>query len=229
MRRPTSSPMTACRWLRRAVSFCCAGADDREGQRGKISLERNFATPRNNEFGFDDQRNSHSRQGAGTTGANAPALPVRFLEPSGFVWGSLPTRDGARLRWGHLPANEPRAECVLVGGFAECIEKYFETISDLAVRRYSVWCLDWRGQGGSARPRRLPSRPRPRHFDRDASELASFTERLPAKRLPRLLIGHSMGVLRHSFACGDIRVCSTPQFCRRRCSRSARVGCPRRW
>jgi lysophospholipase len=120
-------------------------------------------------------------------------LPARFLEPSGFVWGSFPTTDGAELRWGHLPAKEARAECVMVGGFAECMEKYFETIGDLAARGYSVWCLDWRGQGGSSRPRRFPTRPRPRHFDRDASELASFTKKLPATRRPRLLIGHSMG------------------------------------
>jgi lysophospholipase len=39
----------------------------------------------------------------------------------------------------------------------------------------------------------LPSRPRPRQFDRDASELASFTKKLPPTRRPRLLIGHSMG------------------------------------
>ena len=125
--------------------------------------------------------------------ASPPALPARFLEPSGFVWGSLPTNDGARLRWGHLPAKEPRAECVMVGGFSECIEKYFETIGDLAARGFSVWCLDWRGQGGSERPKRLPSRPRTRHFDRDAGELASFTEKLTTARRPRLLIGHSMG------------------------------------
>jgi len=124
---------------------------------------------------------------------SVPALAARFLEPTGFVWGNLPTNDGTRLRWGHLPAQEPRAECVMVGGFGECIEKYFETIGDLAARGYSVWCLDWRGQGGSERPRRLPSRPRPRHFDRDASELASFAEKLTTARRPRLLIGHSMG------------------------------------
>ena len=122
-----------------------------------------------------------------------PALPPRFREPKGFVWGSLATRDGARLRWGHLPAKEPRAECVMVGGFAECIEKYFETIGDLAARGFSVWCLDWRGQGGSTRPKRLPARPRPRRFARDASDLAWFTEQLTTARRPRLLIGHSMG------------------------------------
>jgi lysophospholipase len=120
-------------------------------------------------------------------------LPARFLEPPGFVWGRFSADDGAQLRWGHLPAKEPRAECVMVGGFGECIEKYFETIGDLAARGYSVWCLDWRGQGGSARPRRLPSRPRPRHFDRDAGDLASFTEKLTKAHRPRLLIGHSMG------------------------------------
>jgi lysophospholipase len=120
-------------------------------------------------------------------------LAARFLEPPGFVWGTFPTSDRARLRWGHLPATEPRAECVLVGGFAECIEKYFETIADLAARGFSVWCLDWRGQGSSERPRHLPSRPRPRHFDRDASELAAFTGTLTTGGRPRLLIGHSMG------------------------------------
>ena len=97
-------------------------------------------------------------------GAGVPALPLRFLEPPGFVWGSLSSNDGAQLRWGHLPAKEPRAECVMVGGFGECIEKYFETIGDLAARGYSMWCLDWRGQGGSARPRRLPSRPTTQAF-----------------------------------------------------------------
>jgi lysophospholipase len=130
---------------------------------------------------------------AETCASEPPSLPARFLEPPGFAWGSFAASDGTRLRWGHLPAEEPRAECVIVGGFSECIEKYFETIGDLAARGLSVWCLDWRGQGGSERPRRLPSRPRPRHFDRDAGELALFTRTLPAAGRPRLLIGHSMG------------------------------------
>jgi lysophospholipase len=125
--------------------------------------------------------------------ASLPPLPARFLEPPGFCWGSFVAPDGARLRWGHLPAEGPRAECVMVGGFSECIEKYFETVGDLAARGLSVWCLDWRGQGGSDRPRRWPSRPRARRFERDASELASFTHSLGAARHPRLLLGHSMG------------------------------------
>src|SRR5207249_3067729 len=66
--------------------------------------------------------------------AGVPQLPARFLEPHGFVWGSFAAPDGARLRWGHLPAANPRVECVMVGGFTECIEKYFETTADLAAR-----------------------------------------------------------------------------------------------
>src|SRR6516162_8199997 len=75
-----------------------------------------------------------------------PLLPARFLEPPGLVWGSFAAPDGAKLRWGHLPATNPRAECVMVSGFTECIEKYFETMADLAARGLSVWGLDWRGQ-----------------------------------------------------------------------------------
>ena len=122
-----------------------------------------------------------------------PALPERFLPPPGFVWGSFVARDGAILRWGHLPVPGARAECVLVGGFGEFIEKQSETVRDLAARGVAVWCLDWRGQGGSIRPRRLPTRPRARKFDRDAEDLAAFAAAKLTGRLPRLLVAHSMG------------------------------------
>ena len=122
-----------------------------------------------------------------------PALPERFLPPPGFVWGRHVAADGVLLRWGHLDVPDARAECVLVGGFGEFIEKQFETVRDLAARGIAVWCLDWRGQGGSARPRRLPTRPRARKFDRDADDLAAFTAARLTGRRPRLLVAHSMG------------------------------------
>jgi lysophospholipase len=122
-----------------------------------------------------------------------PILAERFLTPTGFIWGGFTTNDGAVLRWGHLPAAEPRADCMLVGGFGDFVEKQYETIRDLADRGFSVWCLDWRGQGGSARPKRMPHRPRARKFDRDADELAQFTAAKLTSGLPRLLIAHSMG------------------------------------
>jgi lysophospholipase len=125
--------------------------------------------------------------------ARQPALPERFLPPPGFLWGSFRARDGAVLRWGHLPVAGARAECVMVGGFGEFIEKQFETVRDLAASGVAVWCLDWRGQGGSIRPRRLPTRPRARKFDRDAEDLAAFASAKLTGGLPRLLVSHSMG------------------------------------
>jgi lysophospholipase len=122
-----------------------------------------------------------------------PPLAERFLAPAGFAWGEFPTADGAVLRWGHLAAANPRAECVLVGGFGDFIEKQFETIRDLAARGLSVWCLDWRGQGLSTRPKRWPHRPRARRFERDAAELAQFAAAELRSGLPRVLIAHSMG------------------------------------
>jgi len=122
-----------------------------------------------------------------------PGLEDRFLPLPGFVWGSFTTDDGAQLRWGHQPVNPARAQCVLVGGFGEFIEKQFETIRDLAARGIEVWCLDWRGQGHSARPRHLPTRPRARNYERDAADLAAFATAKLTLSLPRLLVAHSMG------------------------------------
>jgi lysophospholipase len=127
-----------------------------------------------------------------------PALDDRFLPPPQFVWGRFVASDGVALRWGHLPVRRPRIDCVMVGGFGEFIEKQCETVRDLAARGIAVWCLDWRGQGGSARPHRLPTRPRARNFERDAADLAEFAQAklIGAKltrRRPRLLVAHSMG------------------------------------
>lgn len=82
---------------------------------------------------------------------------------------------------------------MLVSGFGDFIEKQFETIGDLAARGFAVWCLDWRGQGGSTRPRRWPNLPRARRFERDAAELAAFVRRHVPEDRPRVLFAHSMG------------------------------------
>jgi lysophospholipase len=122
-----------------------------------------------------------------------PDLPARFLEPAGMRWGSFVTNDGAKLRWGFLGARSPSLHCVLVGGFSEFIEKYFETAADLAARGMSVWCVDWRGQGASARPHRRPHRPRARDYDRDAADLAGFAATVAGRGRPLVVVGHSMG------------------------------------
>jgi lysophospholipase len=121
------------------------------------------------------------------------ALPERFRQPTNFAWGVFTAPEGSTLRWGRLAAARPRAQCVLVGGFTEFVEKYFETIGDLVASGLSVWCLDWHGQGGSERPALLPNRPRARDFDRDARDLAAFTGSVLPGGSRRVLIAHSMG------------------------------------
>ena len=125
-------------------------------------------------------------------GLAAPALDARFLEPAGFQWGTYTNSRGHGLRWGHLPVAGATRSCVIVGGFGEFVEKYFETITDFAARGFSVWYLDWYGQGASARPHEDPTRPLARDFVADADDLARFTESLVTPGL-RLLVAHSMG------------------------------------
>ncbi len=121
-----------------------------------------------------------------------PTLEARFLEPGGFQWGTYKNDRGQALRYGHLPIAGATRNVVIVGGFGEFIEKYFETIRDFAARGFSVWCLDWAGQGASTRPVADPTRPLARDFAADADDLAAFTEKnVPSGK--RLLVAHSMG------------------------------------
>jgi lysophospholipase len=122
-----------------------------------------------------------------------PPLPGRLLEPAGLRWGGFGTSDDAKLRWVSLGAQPRAVNCLLVGGFSECIEKYFETIADLANRGLGVWCLEWRGQGASTRPRRRPNRPEARDFERDAADLSRFAVEIAGGGKPLVAIGHSMG------------------------------------
>jgi lysophospholipase len=120
-------------------------------------------------------------------------LPRRFHEPSGLRWGEYRASGDARLRWCALTRPEPLAHCIVVGGFSECAEKYFETIADLAARNASVWFLEWRGQGTSARSRQRPTRPPARCYDEDAADLADFAAGALGDARPRVIVGHSMG------------------------------------
>jgi len=148
-----------------------------------------------------------------------PGLGLPFLEPAGLRWGRFTASDGASLRWSFLP-GEPGGlcvDCILLGGFTEFIEKYFETMRELTRRGISIWSLDWREQGGSVRRH---VRPAARDFDQDAEDLASFIEKhMPRDAArPRLVIAHSMGAAIALLALGrkpdlaDAAVLSAPML-----------------
>jgi len=61
------------------------------------------------------------------------------------------TSSGIKLRCAYAIPPQPKGTVLLLGGRAEFIERYFETMSDLLRRGYAVATFDWRGQGGSQR------------------------------------------------------------------------------
>ena len=119
--------------------------------------------------------------------------------PDGAVVVTVLTGDGIRLRAARWPAtaSPSRGTICLFQGRSECIEKYFETVTDLRRRGFAVATLDWRGQGGSER---LLGNPRKGHvdsftdYDRDFD---AFTEQvvLPDCPPPHFGLAHSTGAL----------------------------------
>jgi len=86
---------------------------------------------------------------------------------------------------------------VLLSGRNECIEKYFETIRDLAARGFGVATLDWRGQGDSDRLIRDRQRGYVRSFRDYTADLEQFFEEivLPDCRGPYYILAHSAGAV----------------------------------
>ncbi len=120
------------------------------------------------------------------------ALEPRFSRPTAWEWSTFENRDGARLRYGSAKPMPPaKATIIVVGGYQEFAEKYFETFNDLLARGYAVGSLDWRGQGGSQRYLPNPQMAHSLGFDQDAADLAQYIQQFAGA--PVYLVAHSMG------------------------------------
>ncbi len=76
----------------------------------------------------------------------------RFSEPKDFKWGKFEDDEGRNIRYGHIKTKlESKGTMIILPGFREPVEKYFETIRDMLDRGYDIWTIDWLGQGGSDR------------------------------------------------------------------------------
>ncbi len=123
-------------------------------------------------------------------------LPERFTEPAGFQWGAFSDSGGANIRYGYLqPDGQAKGTIVIAPGFREPIEKCFEVTREMAARGFSVWIMDWHGQGGS--DRFLPDNPQKMHslgYGEHIETLHQFTSQIVRKPAgPLVFIGHSMG------------------------------------
>ncbi len=119
--------------------------------------------------------------------------------PENSVSGMLTMRDGKRLRYARFgAASRPlKGTVVIFAGRNECIEKYFETVRDLAERGFATAMIDWRGQGGSDRLIGGAPRGYIRDFDDYVSDVEEFWRDvvLPDCRAPFYVVGHSTGAL----------------------------------
>ena len=117
--------------------------------------------------------------------------------PERITAGTIATPDGLILRTALCePRVTPRGTVLLLQGRNECIEKYFETMSDLAARGFATLTFDWRGQGGSERILKDPVRGHVASFRHYETDLRAMLDGPLAKTAgPVTLVGHSMGSL----------------------------------
>jgi lysophospholipase len=117
--------------------------------------------------------------------------------PSGAMPGTMLARDGVKIRYCIWPRSAERARgtVCLFTGRTEFIEKYFETIGDLRRRGFAVAMMDWRGQGGSDRPLRNPSKGHVEDFAQYDGDLRQFMNEIVLPDCPAPFFGmaHSMG------------------------------------
>lgn len=124
-----------------------------------------------------------------------PGNPI----PANASVATMTMADGKRVRYARFAAEgRPlRGTVIIFPGRNECIEKYFETISDLSARGFGVTMFDWRGQGGSDRLIRNTRRGFVESFDDYAADVEPFFEHvvLPDCRAPFYVLAHSAGAL----------------------------------
>lgn len=127
-----------------------------------------------------------------------PDLGPRFFAPEGWAWGYIqvgekpPQRYGVASTW-----RAPRANIVILPGYGESAETWFETVRTLNRQGYTAWVLDRAGQGGSGRyalPRDLGYVP---SFDPDADALTSLVRVVirPQPGTPLIVIGSADGAV----------------------------------
>jgi lysophospholipase len=116
--------------------------------------------------------------------------------PPGAVVSMARAVDGVDLRvvrWS--PEGTPRGTLAVLGGRAEFIEKYFETIGEALAREFVVVAMDWRGQGLSARQLANPAKGHIDDFPLFERDLDALAQQALEPFCPRPWFGlaHSMG------------------------------------
>ena len=134
-----------------------------------------------------------------TDSRTPPSLGPRFWAPEGWAWGVIAVKGAPEIRYGvAAPAEAPRGGgVIIVTGYGESAEVYFETVRDLNARGLSVWVIEPHGQGGSGRFPGASDAGRSAGFDKDAAAIRTLVEQVirPAEADEVLLAAHGSGAL----------------------------------
>lgn len=127
-----------------------------------------------------------------------PALTSRFYPPQGWAWGYVKNGDATVQRYGVAsPPVAPRATILVLPGYGETAEKWFETVSDLTRRGFTVWVLERQGQGGSERLTPWRDLGYVDSFDPDVAAVKALVRTVirPTGDAPLIVLGHGEGGL----------------------------------
>jgi lysophospholipase len=127
-----------------------------------------------------------------------PSLSARFYPPQGWAWGYVRSGQGLVQRYGVASSPvAPKASILVLTGYGESAESWFETITELTNQGFSVWVLERQGQGGSERETPWRDLGHVDSFDPDVAAVRALVKGVirPSPYTPLVLVGHSEGGL----------------------------------
>lgn len=125
-------------------------------------------------------------------------LPPRFRTPDHLNIDYMTNRHGQRMRYAihQLPDHPPTHQVIFIPGHKEFIEKYAETMHDLADRHVRFAMIEPVGYGNSERLTDNPEKAVIPKYHQAVDHLIQFIEKMTADHdLPTILAGHSRGGL----------------------------------
>ncbi|MDI1366217.1 MAG: alpha/beta hydrolase, partial [bacterium] len=127
-----------------------------------------------------------------------PSIAPRFYAPDNWAWGFVRVGAGRVQRYGvSAPPVAPRAIVLILTGYAEPAEKWFETARRLNTDGYTVWVLERQGQGGSERATPWRDLGHADSFEPDVAAVRALINVVvrPKGDTPLVVLGHGDGGL----------------------------------